>query len=193
MPWRPAPGTAFQDIGPPSGLIGPRHPSIRMPVPSRIIYRPVGVVRTAASDEEVKNRDEESESIVEIFPAYEEGLDGLDGYSHIFVLAHLDQTRPGEKGVLKVRPRRLLRKGFRLEELPLTGVFALDSPVRPNPIGLSLVRLINRAGRRLTVTGLDYFNGTPILDLKPYQSEHQLPEYRLPTWYENLQARAGHI
>jgi len=74
-------------------------------------------------------------------PGFQDGLDGLDGFSHIFVLSHLDRLKPEQIGVLKVRPRRLVGKGFKLDELPLVGVFALDSPTRPNPIALSLVRL----------------------------------------------------
>jgi tRNA (Thr-GGU) A37 N-methylase len=103
-----------------------------------VAFRSVGVVRTRASDEEVRERSRELEATIEIFPEFEEALDGLDGFSHIFVLSHLDRLRPEQIGVLKVRPRRLVRKGFKLEELPLVGVFALDSPTRPNPIALSL-------------------------------------------------------
>ena len=56
--------------------------------------------------------------------------------------------------------------------LPLVGVFSLDSPTRPNPIGLSLVRLLRiEQGRNLVVTGLDYFDGTPIVDIKPYEKK----------------------
>jgi len=96
-----------------------------------VTFRPVGVVRTQASDDEIRERSRELEATIEIFPEFQEALDGLDGFSHIFVLSHLDRLKPEQIGVLKVRPRRLLRKGFKLEELPLVGVFALDSPTRP--------------------------------------------------------------
>jgi tRNA-Thr(GGU) m(6)t(6)A37 methyltransferase TsaA len=156
-----------------------------------VAFRPVGVVRTSASDDDVRERSQELEATIEIFPEFEEALDGLDGFSHIFVLSHLDRLRPDQIGVLRVRPRRLVRKGFKLEELPLVGVFALDSPSRPNPIALSLVKLLHRRGRELTVSGLDCFNGTPILDIKPYRDDYRADQYYLAEWYRKLREKAG--
>jgi tRNA-Thr(GGU) m(6)t(6)A37 methyltransferase TsaA len=155
------------------------------------VFRPVGVVRTRASDDDVRERSRELEATIEIFPEFEDALDGLDGFSHIFVLSHLDRLKPEQIGVLKVRPRRLVRKGFKLEELPLVGVFALDSPSRPNPIALSLVRLLHRRGRELTVSGLDCFDGTPVLDIKAYRDDYRADEYHLAEWYRKLREKAG--
>ena len=62
----------------------------------------------------------------EIYPEFEKGLEGIDGYSHLCVLAYFDRLRPEQIGPLKVKPHGLLRRGFKLEELPLLGVFALD-------------------------------------------------------------------
>jgi tRNA-Thr(GGU) m(6)t(6)A37 methyltransferase TsaA len=156
-----------------------------------VVFRPVGVVRTEASDDDVRDRSQELEAKIEIFPEFEDALEGLDGFSHIFVLSHLDRLRPEQIGVLKVRPRRLVRKGFKLEELPLVGVFALDSPSRPNPIALSLVKLLHRRGRELTVSGLDCFNGTPVLDIKPYRDDYRADQYDLAEWYRKLREKAG--
>jgi tRNA-Thr(GGU) m(6)t(6)A37 methyltransferase TsaA len=156
-----------------------------------VTFRPVGVVRTRASDDEIRERSRELEATIEIFPEFREALDGLDGFSHIFVLSHLDRLKPEQIGVLKVRPRRLVRKGFKLEELPLVGVFALDSPTRPNPIALSLVRLLHRRERELTVSGLDCFDGTPVLDIKPYRDDYRADQYRLADWYKDLREKAG--
>jgi len=77
--------------------------------------------------------------------------------------------------------------------LPLLGVFALDSPTRPNPIGLTLVRLLGRQGRLLKVSGLDFFDGTPILDIKSYRPTYRVDEFSVPDWYKNLQDARGHI
>jgi tRNA-Thr(GGU) m(6)t(6)A37 methyltransferase TsaA len=109
-------------------------------------FRPVGIARTERSDDEIRESHHESESVIEIFPEFQEALQGLDGFSHIFVLSFLHRLRPDQTGVLKVRPRRLLSKGFKLDELPLVGVFAIDSPTRPNPIGLSLVKFVRIDG-----------------------------------------------
>ena len=99
--------------------------------------------------------------------------------------------RPDQVGVLKVRPRRLMSKGFKLEELPQVGVFAIDSPTRPNPIGLSLVKLLRIDGRELFVSGPDLFDRTPVLDIKPYRDDYRADEYELAEWYRNLRDRVG--
>ncbi|MEM0322330.1 MAG: TrmO family methyltransferase, partial [Thermoprotei archaeon] len=70
---------------------------------------------------------------IEVYPEFVDGLDGLEGFSHIFVLGYFNMLRPEQIGPLKVKPRGLLRYGFTLDELPTVGVFALDSPTRPNP------------------------------------------------------------
>jgi serine/threonine protein kinase len=64
---------------------------------------------------------------------------------------------------------------------------------RPNAIGLTLVRLLGRKGRRLSVKGLDCFDGTPILDIKGYQPDYRTSEYSLPDWYNKMMDQAGHI
>jgi tRNA-Thr(GGU) m(6)t(6)A37 methyltransferase TsaA len=156
-----------------------------------IAFRPVGVVRTQASDDELRERSRELEATIEIFPEFQEALDGLEGFSHIFVLSFLDRLKPEQIGPLKVRPRRLVRKGFKLDELPLVGVFALDSPTRPNPIGLTLVRLLRRQGGELIVLGLDCFDGTPVLDIKPYRDDYRADQYELAEWYRRLRDKAG--
>jgi len=162
-----------------------------MPLQSQFILRPVGIVRASASDDEVRERREESESMVEVFPEFQEALEGLDGFSHIFVLSYLHKLRPEQIGPLKVRPRRLLRAGFKLEELPLVGVFSIDSPTRPNPIGLSLVKLVRREGGKLVVLGLDCFDGTPVLDIKPYREDYRADHYEIAEWYRQLTQKAG--
>lgn len=159
----------------------------------KITMQPIGIVRTAASADEIRERRKGMHSEVEVYPQFEEALDGLEGFSHIFVLAYLNQLRPEQVGHLKVRPRGLLRYGLKLKELPLVGVFALDSPTRPNPVGVSLVRLVRRDGRRLVVSDLDYFDGTPVLDIKPYQGSYRVDSYSVPKWHERLLRKAGHV
>jgi tRNA-Thr(GGU) m(6)t(6)A37 methyltransferase TsaA len=156
-------------------------------------FRPIGIVKVDSSDDEVRQRkrDVECESRIQISTEFTDALQGLQGFSHIFVLSFLNKLRPDQVGVLKVRPRRLLSKGFKLEELPLVGVFAIDSPSRPNPIGLSLVRLLRIEGSELFVSGLDLFDGTPILDIKPYRGDYRTDQYELAEWYRTLRNKAG--
>jgi tRNA-Thr(GGU) m(6)t(6)A37 methyltransferase TsaA len=155
--------------------------------------RPIGIVHTEASQDEIRERREGILSQIEIFPQFEKALDGLEGFSHIFVIGYLNQLRPEQIGRLKVQPRGLLKYGLKLEELPLVGVFALDSPTRPNPIGLSLVPLMRRERRTLHVSDLDYFDETPVLDIKPYQSSYKTEDYRVPDWHERLRKKAGRV
>jgi tRNA (Thr-GGU) A37 N-methylase len=86
-----------------------------------------------------------------------------------------------------------VKRGFKLEELPVLGVLSLDSPTRPNQIGLTFVRLIRREGRRLIIEGLDYFNGTPVLDIKGYRRDYRADDYTLPDWHRRLEDKEGHI
>lgn len=158
---------------------------------TKVTFRPIGTVLTKASDDQMKEESKELDSTIEILPEFLDGLDGLDGCSHIFVLTYLNKLRPDQIGPLKVKPRRLLKKGFKLEDLPLVGVFAIDSPTRPNPIGLTLVELLHREGRRLTVRGLDCFNGTPVLDIKPYKESYALSDYTFPEWHSRLREITG--
>jgi tRNA-Thr(GGU) m(6)t(6)A37 methyltransferase TsaA len=154
---------------------------------------PIGTVRTEATEDEVRAEHSHIEGVLEILPEYSPALEGIDGYSHLFVITYFDRLRPEQVGPLQLRPRRLMRRGLRLEDLPFLGVFALDSPTRPNPIGLTLVRLLGREDTRLSVSGLDCFDGTPILDVKGYQSDYLAAEFSLPDWYRRLMDESGHI
>ena len=158
-------------------------------------FRPIGIVYTETTDEEIrKHNTRGKESVIEIYTEFQEGLHGLEGFSHIFVISHFDRLRPEQIGPLQVRPKGLLRYGFKLEDLPLMGVFALDSPTRPNAIGLSLVPLKRiDEGRHLVVSGLDLFDKTPVLDIKPYQSIYRVDQYKLPEWHTRLQEPAGYV
>jgi tRNA-Thr(GGU) m(6)t(6)A37 methyltransferase TsaA len=157
-----------------------------------IIFKPIGVIHTKASEAEVKQTGDRDGEI-EIYPEFADGLDGIDGYSHLFVLVYFDRLRPEQIGPLKVKPRGLVRRGFKLEDLPELGVFALDSPTRPNPIGLTLVRVVKRVGNRIFVQGLDFFDGTPILDIKGYRPQYRADEYTLPQWFRGLADAKGHV
>ncbi len=157
----------------------------------RIAFKPIGVVRNSATEEQIRQGGVEGE--LEILPEFEDALEGIEGFSHLFLLCHFDRLRPDQVGPLKVKPRRLLTRGYTLEELPSLGVFTLDSPTRPNPISLTLVRLLRREGRRLIVAGLDCFDGTPILDIKAYRPGYSPESYSLPDWYTKLMNRDGHI
>lgn len=155
--------------------------------------QPIGVVHAREARESIKEKRADVVSEVEVFSQFEKALDGIEGFSHIFVISYLNQLRPEQIGHLKVKPRGLLRYGLKLEELPTVGVFALDSPTRPNPIALSLATLVRRKGRMLVVRGLDVFDGTPVLDIKPYESGYRTEAYKVPEWHEVLLRKAGRV
>lgn len=160
---------------------------------SEIAFKPIGQIKAQFSDADIRAEGNDLEGELEIYPEFEPALEGIDGYSHLFVLAYFDRLRPDQIGSLQVKPRRLVNRGFNLDELPLLGVFALDSPTRPNPIGLTLVRFLGRQGRLLKVAGLDFFDGTPILDIKGYRPSYRVDEFSVPDWYKKLQDARGHI
>jgi len=99
---------------------------------------------------------ERSKGTIEVFPEFAPGLDGLEGFSHIIVLFQFHRAGAAK---LKVRPPG---------EAEPRGVFASRSPHRPNPLGLSVLKLLRRRGRTLEVSGLDLIDETPVLDIKPY-------------------------
>lgn len=116
-------------------------------------------------------------------PGYAEALDGVENYSHLFVLFFVTRIPPGRRGMLKVHPKSR-------PDLPLVGVFATRTQYRPNPIGLTLVELLSRKRNVLRVRGLDAVGGTPVLDLKPISPAKDFPKRtRVPDWYRRLWSR----
>jgi tRNA-Thr(GGU) m(6)t(6)A37 methyltransferase TsaA len=104
-------------------------------------------------------------STLVIYPEYASGLDGLDAYKRLHILYWLHEAdNPAQRATIRVIPRR---HGATEER----GVFASHSPHRPNPIGLTIVDLLNIEGNRLLVYGLDAFEGSPIVDIKPEEHD----------------------
>lgn len=154
---------------------------------------PIGLVRVNLSDDEVRREHRGVPGVIEVFDEFAEGLRGIDGFTHIIVVTYLHKVTDEQRRTLVVKPRRLLRLGLRLEELPQVGVFATDSPHRPNPIAITIARLVKREGRLLYVEGLDLFDGTPVLDVKPYTPDRVVADARAPPWYVELMRRAKEL
>jgi tRNA-Thr(GGU) m(6)t(6)A37 methyltransferase TsaA len=120
-------------------------------------------------------------STLRIYPEFCPALLGIEGHSHLIVLYwfHL-RDNPEHRETLQVTPPRH-------EGAPLTGVFACRSPSRPNPIGVTVVRLERRDGCKLTVSGLDALEGSPIVDIKPYNPKSDsVPEAEVPSYMRHL-------
>lgn len=157
-----------------------------------MLFRPIGYIRTPHSDEEVKSSLEGVDGYIEILEEYADGLRGLSGFSHVIVIAYMHKVSPEARKTLVVRPRRLLRLGFKLEELPEVGVFATDSPHRPNPIAVSILKVESVESNVIRVKKLDLFNGTPVLDIKPYTPDRCVDpgSLEVPSWYRELREKA---
>jgi tRNA (adenine37-N6)-methyltransferase len=142
-----------------------------------IILKPIGFVKTTAIGDEVKDKNRTSQLV--IIKELTTALDGVADFSHLFVLFWLHKTPAKQRKFLKVHPRH--RK-----DLPLLGIFATRTMTRPNPVGLTLVELVKVEGNVLTVRGLDAFDGTPILDIKPFDSWDIAETTKVPEWWTKL-------
>lgn len=119
---------------------------------------PVGVVHSGALQRRDVRRGG-SEATVEIFPAYADALDQLEHNSHVILFGWFHQA---DRTVMRTRPRKVAP--FAHER----GVFASRSPDRPNPVAMTIVPLLERRGLELLVADLDFMDGTPVVDVKPY-------------------------
>lgn len=154
---------------------------------------PIGIVRTGYADSDVSESFDGVPGRIEIFEEYSEGLEGIDGFSHIIVIAFLDRVKADERKVLKVKPKWLAKHADDPKNIPEVGVFNTRSPHRPNPIALSVVRLVRRDRNVLEVEGLDLFDGTPVLDIKPYVPQDQSGEVRFPQWFNEMREKVRKV
>jgi len=141
-----------------------------------IRYKPIGVIHTPFKEPRGTPIQPMAaagvEGVVEVLPEYAEGLEGLEGFSHIILIYHFHLSR---KASLKVRP-------YMDEETH--GVFATRSPSRPNPIGVSVVRLLKIVDNKLYIKDVDIVDGTPLLDIKPYIPEFDVRKVDRKGWLE---------
>ena len=144
----------------------------------KIILNSIGYVKTSAVGDEVKDKSIISEIVLR--DELVEGLEGISGFSHLFVLFWLNQVSDKQRMILKVHPKGRT-------DLPLLGVFATRTVLRPNPIGLTLVELVSVEGNVLTVKGLHAYDGTPVLDVKPFDFWDMAKDAKVPSWWTMLE------
>ncbi len=142
--------------------------------------QPIGIIRSPYTDSSQIPKGcgarHEAEGVLEVDAKFEAGLTDIEGFSHLYVIWVFDKVQ-----------------GYDLLATPPTdnkthGVFATRSPRRPNPIGLTVVRLLSREGRQLRVSGVDMLDGTPVLDIKPYLSSVAAEDLRRG-WLAEAEAR----
>ena len=146
-----------------------------------VTYHPIGVIHSPFKDLEdmpIQPAGEASApGSIEIFSDFVEGLKDLEGFSHVILLYHFHRVRSSKLTVtpfLGSQPR---------------GIFATRAPTRPNPIGLSVVKLIRIEGNQLYVENLDILDGTPLLDLKPYVPEFDRQLKARIGWLEHVKGK----
>jgi tRNA-Thr(GGU) m(6)t(6)A37 methyltransferase TsaA len=147
-----------------------------------IAYEPIGVIRTPFTTREGMPIQPAAargvRGTVEVAAEYRDGLQDLDGFSHVILVYHLHRSR-----------------GFALRVVPYLddrprGLFATRAPARPNPIGLSVVPLERIEGGTLYVRNVDVLDGTPLLDLKPYVPDFDGPADVRIGWLERVKGDA---
>jgi tRNA-Thr(GGU) m(6)t(6)A37 methyltransferase TsaA len=143
--------------------------------PKNIETRPIGFVRRSSQHE--NDRDRSLVAQVVLDKALAPALDGIEDWSHVYVIFWLDRVERKREPVLH-------HPGSGL------GIFAARSPIHPNPIGLTLVELVKRRQNVLWVRGLDAYDGTPVLDIKPYPDWEQelivVTDFKVPEWLTRI-------
>ena len=126
----------------------------------KIEYQPIGFIRsphqTTSGTPIQPSRGRGIRGTIEIEEVYVEALSDLDGFSHIIVICHLHRASEFKSKVVPYL------------DTELRGLFATRAPARPNPIGISVLRLLEIDGNRLQIEDVDLLDGTPVLDIKPY-------------------------
>ncbi len=150
---------------------------------AKICYRPIGIIHSPFKTlEGMPIQPPGARGIrgwVEVFQEFVPGLKDLDGFSHIILLYYFHRAQEP----------RLVVKPF-MDDEP-RGVFATRAPNRPNPIGLSVVRLVKCEGNILHIEDVDILDGTPLLDIKPYVPQFDHPQVERIGWLERVVNKVG--
>jgi tRNA-Thr(GGU) m(6)t(6)A37 methyltransferase TsaA len=146
-----------------------------------VVLTPIGTVHNDYAPGQRPPTWQGTRSRIEVEPRWTEALSGLDDFSHVIVLCYLHLSA-GEETPMRIRPQRN-------PQMPLVGFFGTRTPVRPNPISLTVVPLFERKENVLYVGNLDMYDGTPVLDVKPYLTRGDChPEATGPEWIYRLWA-----
>ena len=141
-----------------------------------IAVKPIGVIRTPYKESKgipIQGKFEKNViGTAEVFPEYQEGLKDVEGFSHIYLVYFFDRAKE----------EKLLGKPF-LED-DEHGIFAIRSPMRPNRIGISIVKIEKVENNVVTFSEVDILDGTPLLDIKPYVSHFDSRESVRNGWID---------
>ena len=144
---------------------------------NEIKYKPIGVIHSPFKEPKGTPIQpagaKDINGTVEVFPEYAGGLKDVEGFSHIILIYHFHLSK---RASLKVKPYM---------DNEVRGIFAMRGPSRPNPIGLSIVRIIRIEQNILHIQDVDIVDGTPLLDIKPYVPEFDIREVERTGWLES--------
>jgi len=138
-------------------------------------FQSIGIIHTPfteKADTPIQASRSQARGWVEVAPQYAAGLQDIEGLSHLFLIYVFHKS-----------------EGYDLQVKPFLddqqhGLFSTRHPRRPNPIGISVVRLLSRDENKLQVEGVDMLDGTPLLDIKPYVEEFDIRLNTRAGWYE---------
>jgi tRNA-Thr(GGU) m(6)t(6)A37 methyltransferase TsaA len=148
-----------------------------------IIFQPIGVIHSPYKDiVDMPIQPSGAKGVrgcIKIDSKFVDGLKDLQGFSHLFLIYHFHQVTTTQ---LRVTPF--------LDTVP-RGVFSTRAPKRPNPIGLSVVKLVKIEGGVLDVENVDILDGTPLLDIKPHVPEFDHPSVERIGWLEEVRGQVS--
>jgi len=131
----------------------------------KVVYRPIGVVENGFQNPDDPKRIRNSDSVLVLDEKCLPAMEGLERFRYLIVIYHMNKA-PGYRE--KVHP-------MGDKSIPKRGVLSTRSPCRPCPLGITVVEILEVKGNRIKVTGLDALNGSPILDIKPYEEHFDSP------------------
>ena len=150
---------------------------------NEIRYKSIGIIHTPFKEAKgtpiQPTASVDNEGKVEIFPEFSDGLQDLENFSHIFLIYHFHLSK---KASLKLKP---------FMDDNEHGIFAIRAPSRPNPIGISVVRLSKIENNILYIKDVDIIDGTPLLDIKPYVPEFDIRKVTKNGWLERNVYKLG--
>jgi tRNA-Thr(GGU) m(6)t(6)A37 methyltransferase TsaA len=152
---------------------------VREKIMKEIKLKPIGFVSSSVTEQTDENWGKIISRIL-LQPEYAGALSGLEDFSHAIIITYLHQAKYEKEKHLQRRPRGV-------ESMPKVGIFSQRAKDRPNPIGVTTVKIITVGEGYIEVQGLDAINGTPILDIKPYYPHYDkidLP--KIPEWVNRL-------
>ena len=142
-----------------------------------IKIKPIGYVKNNVIENRFGGFGKEI-STIQLEKSYSGALKGIKNYSHVIIVYWMD----------KVKEQVIVHRPQGNPEVPIVGIFACRCPQRPNPIGITTVKLLEQKDNQIIVQGLDILDGTPIIDIKPYWPQYDRPgKAKIPDWVYKLE------